>query len=366
MLKNRAAPGCFAVVWSGLFGSVVLLAFIPVPSAAEPLNANRMQLAQAGKPPAGAAAELDALVTAAKAEGLLTFYSAAPENVGRRLGNAYTAKYGIPAQSVRLNSVPLQQRYASEADAGNFAADLVFIAGSAGAFAEDGIKKGWIEPLSAAGLPVIRSGEYPARFNRGSTGVVQIAPWLIFYNTEKVKGADVPRDWPDLLDAKWKGQLLAADPRGSDASIEFWTLILDRYGESFFARLRAQNMRVVTGGGPVVVQALAAGEGSVAVPTIAATVQGLKQKGGPVDVAMPGFTTGVEMQVVLTASARAKHPSAARLMANYVMSPEGNKVFNDDPGSVSIYDSRGLPADYQAPKPGAVARKDLIIKLFGL
>ena len=71
-------------------------------------------------------------------------------------------------------------------------------------------------------------------------------------------------------------------------------------------------------------------------------------------------------EVVLTARARAKHPNAARLMANYVMSPEGNKVFNDDPGGVTIYDTRGLPADYQAPKPGAITRKDLIIKLLGL
>jgi hypothetical protein len=53
-------------------------------------------------------------------------------------------------------------------------------------------------------------------------------------------------------------------------------------------------------------------------------------------------------------------------MANYAMAQEGNKVFNDDPGSVTIYDVRGLPADYQAPKAGAVARKDLIVRLFGL
>lgn len=333
--------------------------------AAQPAQ-DALLLAQAAKAPAGAATELEALVAAAKAEGQLTFYSAAPENVNRRISSAYTARYGVPAQSVRLNSVPLQQRYASEAEAGNFAADMVFIAGSAGPFTDEGIKRGWMESVSGAGLPVVRSGEFPSRFNRGATSVVQIAPWLIFYNTERVKGGDIPRDWPDLLDAKWKGQLLAADPRGSDASIEFWTMILDRYGESFFARMRGQNMRVIAGGGPVVVQALAAGEGSVAVPTIAAIVQGLKDRGGPVEVAMPAFTTGVEMQVALTARAKAKHPAAARLMANYVMSPEGNKVLNDDPGSFSIYDTRGLPADYQAPKPGAVARKDLIIKLFGL
>jgi len=95
-------------------------------------------------------------------------------------------------------------------------------------------------------------------------------------------------------------------------------------------------------------------------------VQGIKEKGGPVEVVMPAYTTGVEMQVMLTARAKAKNPNAARLMANYVMSLDGNKVFNDDPGSLSIYDTRALPKDYQAPKPGAASRKDLILKLLGL
>ena len=315
--------------------------------------------------PQAGAPDLDALAKAAKAESELTFYTSNSENVGRRIGNAFTAKYGIKTQFVRLNSVPLQQRYSTEAETGNFAADVIFIAGNATAYAAEGVKKGWIESVSEAGLPIIRSGEFPRAFNRGPTAIVQVSPWLIFFNTDKVKGADVPKDWPDLLDPKWKGQVLLADPRASDAHIPLWSIILDKYGEEFFHKLRAQGLRVFAGGLPTI-QSLAAGEGSVAVPTIESSVQEIKSKGGPLNTVTPDLTTGVEMHIVLTARAKAKHPNAARLFANYVMSPEGNKVFNDDPGGLTIYDTKNLPKDYRAPDLGALARKERIFKLFGL
>ena len=313
----------------------------------------------------GNPAELDALVKAAKSEGELTFYTSNAESVGRRIGNAFTAKYGIKTQFVRLNSVPLQQRFSTEAESGNFAADLVFIAGNAVTYAEDGIKKGWVESITAAGIPVIKSGEFPRGFNRGPTAIVQVSPWLIFFNTDKVKGADIPRDWPDLLNPKWKGQVLLADPRASDAHIPLWSMILDKYGEDFFHKLRAQGLRVFAGGPPTI-QSLAAGEGSVAVPTIESSVQEVKSKGAPLGTMTPDFTTGVEMHIMLTARAKSKHPDAARLFANYVLSPEGNKVFNDDPGGVTIYDTKNLPKDYRAPNVSALARKEQIFKLFGL
>ena len=64
------------------------------------------------------------------------------------------------------------------------------------------------------------------------------------------------------------------------------------------------------------------------------------------------------------------HLAAARLLANYVMSLEGNKVFNDDPGGVTVYDTSGLPKEYEAPKEGTGAqatgaRREQIRQLLG-
>ena len=90
-----------------------------------------------------AQAELDALVAAAKAEGALVWYSAPPEALAKRVSDAFSAKYGIRVQFVRLQTVPQRIRYSAEAEANNFAADLLILAGGTNVqYAEAGIKKG--------------------------------------------------------------------------------------------------------------------------------------------------------------------------------------------------------------------------------
>ncbi len=318
--------------------------------------------AQASK---AAAADLDALVKAARAEGSLTFYSGATENVAKRVADAFQAKYGIKTQFVRLSGNTIIQRYSNEATAGNPAADVVFNASRPQAFAEEGIAKGWVDAIAEAGLPVLRSGEFPAKFNFGATALIQIAPWSITYNTDKVKGADIPKDWRDLLDPKWKGQILISDPRSSNAYLDLYAVWIDRYGEAFFNQLRTQNLRWYVGGPPQV-QGLAAGEGAIGLPVIGPQVQAVKDKGAPLETVTPDLTSGVEMHVMITARAKSKSPNAARLMANYVMSVEGNKVFNGDPGGMSIYDTSRLPKEYQPANVKNEARKDQISKLLGL
>lgn len=68
---------------------------------------------------------------------------------------------------------------------------------------------------------------------------------------------------------------------------------------------------------------------------------------------------------VLTERSKARHPNAGRLLANYIMSAEGNKVFNVDPGLISVYDTSRLPRQYELPKPTTEADAARIALLFG-
>ena len=343
-------------------------------AAKAPADATKAPAAKAARPAAGgeargnaakAKADLEALLKGAKAEGQVVFYSAATENIARRVADAFTKKYDIKASFTRFPSATLQQRYASEAEGGVFSADMIFNAGSSVPYAAAAINKGWVEAISQANLPVITSGEFPAAFNRGPTALIQIAPWYLFYNTSKVKPADVPKDWPDLLKPQFKGQILLPNPRSSDAYLDFWGLLYDKYGEKFFAELRAQEMRPYPSGVPAT-QSLGAGEGMLMLPGVPGQLSAIKEKGAPVALVKSDFTTGVEMQIMLTARDKAKNPNAARLLANWVMSPEGNKVFNDDPDGFTIYDTKAIPKEYKAPKmSGEVARRDQIVKLLG-
>jgi iron(III) transport system substrate-binding protein len=329
-----------------------------VGSKSEPLL-----LAQASAARSTAAADLEALVKAAKAEGDMTYYIDLTENVANRVGAAFTAKYGIRTSFIRLPGVPLQQRYSSEAAAGNIPANLLVTSNSL-PFAAEAIKQGWLEPIGEAGLPVLKSGEFPSRLVLGPVATVQITPWLFAYNTDKLKGDQIPKDWSDVLKPQFKGQVLLPDPRVAGAYIDFWSLILDRYGQTYIDQLRANNLRLYPGGVPAV-QALAAGEGSILFPAVAPQVAGAKAKGGPVDVAVMDRTTGVEAMVMLTARAKSKAPNAGRLFANYLMSQEGNAVLNGDPGGFTIYELNKLPKGYESPKPYPPSRRDEIGRMLG-
>jgi iron(III) transport system substrate-binding protein len=314
---------------------------------------------------ANAQAALDALIKAARAEGEVVAYWAPTENVAKRVGDAFTAKYGIKTSFTRFPGDGGIQRFATEADAGTFAADILLNSGTNSfRFAEEGIRKGWMDPVGSANLPVILSGEFPARFNRGATALVQLAPWQMTFNTDKIKPADFPKDWPDLLNPKWKGQILFANPRCCSVFQEFWKAMQDKYGEAFLVQLAAQTGRQYPSGVPAV-QGLAAGEGSITLPTIVPQVQAVKSKGAPVDSVMPAYTTGIELHVLLAARAKAKHPNAARLYANFIMSQEGNAVLNSDPGGFTMYDTAKLPSQYVPADINATKVLDPMAKALG-
>lgn len=314
---------------------------------------------------AAAQANLDALIKAARAEGEVTAYWAPTENVAKRSGDAFTAKYGIKTSFIRFPGDGGLQRFATEAEANTFAADLLLNSGTNSfRFAEDAIKKGWMDPVGSAGLPVVASGEFPAKFNRGATALLQLLPWQMTFNTDKIKPADFPKDWPELVNPKYKGQILFANPRCCSVFQEFWKAMLDKYGEKFLSDLAAQTGRQYPSGVPAV-QGLAAGEGAITLPTVVPQVQAVRSKGAPVDSVMPAYNTGIELHVLLTARGKAKHPNAARLYANYLMSAEGNGVLNNDPGGFTMYDTAKLPAQYVPADTEAGKQNDRIAKLLG-
>jgi len=132
------------------------------------------------------------------------------------------------------------------------------------------------------------------------------------------------------------------NPRAAFAYLDIWAVIADTYGPAFMQQIRAQNPRMVNAGAAGI-QALEAGEGSVLFPTTGGNIMDVRGKGAPVDMVVPEKTTGVEMQVMLTHRSKTKRSAAARLLANYLISLDGNKALNDEPGGITIYDAKGLP-----------------------
>jgi iron(III) transport system substrate-binding protein len=314
------------------------------------------------------APSLDALVAAAKTEGSVSWYAPSSETSISRVADAFEQKYGIKVQGLRFASAELLQRYSAEADSGKIVADVISPSGDVTAFVNDAINKGWIDPNATDNLPAVKSGEFPAKFRANANApILDVGPWLIAYNSKLLKPEEVPKTWTDLTNPRFKGQLMMLDPRAAAAYFDVFDLLLRTYGETFYQQLLANNPRLYQGGVPGN-QALGAGEGAVLFPTSAALAGDVAKNGAPVATVQPDLSVGIETKVVLSAKARTPHPNAGQLLANYLMSQEGNKVYASDPGTVSVYDTSGLPKDYTSAAPDAEskANQQKLLPLLGL
>lgn len=304
---------------------------------------------------------MDALIKAAKAEGSVVWYMSFDAVIAQRVNEAFRAKYGINVSSIRLSSSQVLQRYSAEAETGKIAAGMLVLTINSEQLAPL-LAKDWVEPIADSDLPVLK-GEYPAEFNKGLTRMVAAAPWQLGYNSQRVNKAQLPKDWKDLLDPRWKGRIIIPDPASSESYVPFWDTVMQHYGEGYLKGLRAQDLRVAASGVPAV-QALGAGEGDVAFPVLAGNVVPVKTAGAPIDiVGLTGASTGNFTQIVLTRRAKSPQPNASRLLANYLLTKEGNAVYNSDPGLIGPYNIKELPPGFQAASPDALTRKAKIINL---
>jgi iron(III) transport system substrate-binding protein len=57
-----------------------------------------------------------------------------------------------------------------------------------------------------------------------------LTPEVIMYNTRAVTATEVPRDWDDLLDARWRGKILIRYPLASGTMRIIYTALIQRAG----------------------------------------------------------------------------------------------------------------------------------------
>ena len=141
------------------------------------------------------------LIAGAKLEGSLLFYTTIPPEYLKSITDAFEKKYGVKVEIWRARSEAVLQRVMAEAKGGRWTVDVVeSISPSMEAL--------YREKLTQA----VRSPEHKNLID----GVLPLhrewAPTLIFifvqaYNTSKVKKADLPKSYTDLLDPKWKDKL---------------------------------------------------------------------------------------------------------------------------------------------------------------
>jgi len=310
-------------------------------------------------PDTGGDAALEELIAAAQEEGTLTFYQTPAEPIAQAAADAFADLYDIDVNFVRLTGGELATRYSAEAEAGAVVADLVIP--SYDAFIDSGLDDGTLIGLDEADIPGFADFPEDGLIDGGRTAIVTYNPSALSWNADALGDAPVPESFEDLADPAYEGEILLTDPSASQAYLQFWTLMLDTYGEETVQAIVDNSVRLYPSVVPMT-EALAAGEGSVTGPNVGLVVEGAKANGAPLDWTLPEVTTGPV--IVMAISADAPSPNAARLFAHFVLSEEGQAIYSGDPGSFSAVD---LPEGFTiVDRDDALANQDTIFRIFGL
>ena len=259
-----------------------------------------------------------ALYETAKPEGEVTWYVVPMDSeTAERVGQKFTELYpGIKVNVVRSTATVAFQRLNQDIDTGVANCDVLTT--SSLAHAED--LKG--RDLLTAYTPIRKEEVLPAFQGvdpEDTYHITTAGPMGIVYNTNDVSAEDAPKNWPDLLDRKWKGKLAIGHP-GFSGYVGIWAVKMrELYGWEFFEKL--VELEPYVGRSSIdVVTTTAAGETIVgAGPTTSALISA--EKGNPVAMLAP--TDGL---VVITSPSMilkdAPHPEAAKLFMEFLLGTE--------------------------------------------
>ncbi len=264
-------------------------------------------------------------VEAAKKEGSVVVYGTVPPQ-SMQINQGFEKKYGIRVDYWRADSTNILDRALTEWRAGRPGFDVV-----EGSRAPQIIMKK--EGLFSPYVPP-SSEKFPDNFKEkdGLMTAWRALPISILYNTDSVKAGDSPKNWEDLLDSKWKGNIGMPDPSQHSTTAVFLLSLRKIIGDKWldYAKgLAAQKPRLVTALAPVADE-IVRGEVRVGITYI----KYVKQYKGPIDYVL--MDKHLADPNYMSVGSKSRHSNAAKLYMEYACSPEGQKAMAEE-GEFVLY-----------------------------
>lgn len=287
-------------------------------------------------------ADLKALEQAARAEGGLTWYTGQTDaETAELLGRSFTAEYpGIKVSVIRTTGQVAYQRLLLDIKNKTPQCDVFSTTDISHmpALRERNQLAGFA-PENAVGL----MPQFAAVSDPGFSYVTNASRYFLIYNTAKVKAADAPKAWPDLLNPRWKGVVATGHPAFSGCTGVWCVAMRKQYGWEYFEKLAKNNPRIGRSAvDPVTL--MTAGEAHVGLAS-GNTVYRTIEKGNPLGINYP--TDGIALCVTPSAiPLGAPHPNAAKLFMEWLLSERYSNLVAQD-GSEPI--RKGVPTRPDAP-----------------
>jgi iron(III) transport system substrate-binding protein len=299
---------CFASVFSLLYG----IGWVSASSAA-----SVEEIALYNKPD-----RQKVLVEGARKEGKITWYTTLiVDQVVRPVKDAFEKKYPfLQVEFFRGNSDRLVQKMVAEYQAKRYEVDIVDGTVTAPLVKRVGYLQRFYSPYLA---------EYPAELKdpEGYWGVSNVYYFALGYNTRMVKPNEVPKTYEELLNPRWKGQMMWSTSRGSGAPMFIGNVFKNmgqEAGKAYLQKLRAQNIAKTTASNRQLLDLVIAGEYAIGVHIFHHHAYISKSAGAPVDwYALEPASATINTISPVT---RAGHPYAVMLLLDFILSEEGQKV----------------------------------------
>jgi iron(III) transport system substrate-binding protein len=212
------------------------------------------------------------------------------------------------------------QRYDLEWKAGNVKADVLALADATASARLQ--QRGMLMRYEP---PATKTPGYIAKFGGTHFQVLGLTVWGAAWNSEKVKGAEVPTDFHDFLKPRWKGKLGMLDASVSLVGLQQYYILRTALGADFLKQLGAQNLRFLSPNNAIAEQ-IGSGELFGAPILILNVAVQFEQKKAPLGYGY--MKTGVPVLTrTLQISAKARKSNAAKLFVNWLLSKEGQEGF---------------------------------------
>lgn len=269
------------------------------------------------------AASVQKLIDGAKAEGKLVIWLTSPAipQTQAAVVEAFNKRYGLSIQYEWLALHPSRSlpRLVTEAKSGRVDADVV------GSFTYDDmlvLKEAnllkpypWVD-VFASDLTKIKEPTdrlIPELRNLGLAFFDQV--FLLAWNKNQIKEAELPRKLADLTDPKWKGRFVTNATYG--LPLDTLSITLGNDGALALARKLVDNRPVLTRGTPAVSEAITAGQAPVGVSSFF-NADRAKRVGQPQEFRLFEDYVPV-MPLHIAVPEGAPHPNAARLFSAWLV-----------------------------------------------
>lgn len=254
---------------------------------------------------------LQRIVEAAKKEGTLTLYTTIAEKDLPAVIKPFETKYGIKVVVWRGGTDKVLQRTLAEAAAKRDEVDVVhFGSPEMEALSREKV----LTAVKSPSYKDLTPGSVPAHQQWAAT---LLSVWVQAYNTGLIKKEDLPKTYADLLNPKWKGKL------GLEAKNQDWFQTMVEImgggdkGMKFFNDLMANNGVSPRKGHTLLNNLVVSGEVPMALTVYNYMPEQAKKKGAPIDWFV--LEPAVARSNAVGVAARAKHPNAALLFHEYML-----------------------------------------------